>query len=79
MNNEMSAAQAIPQDVALRLCAEIRAAHHNRWFSAAHWQCWGCVTFTRGVPAKMCLSSRPGCRGCSLINARYERMSRTPD
>jgi hypothetical protein len=65
--------QAIPQAEALRLCAEIRAANRHKRLSLASAQCWGCIKFSRGDPAKMCLSSKPGNRGCSLVNARYGR------
>ena len=64
---------AIPKDEALRICACIREENRRKWYSPARWQCWGCVKFTRGDPAKMCLSSRPGYRGCNLANARYDR------
>ncbi|HEY4691428.1 MAG TPA: hypothetical protein VIK33_19120 [Anaerolineae bacterium] len=64
---------AIPHEVAVRLCEEIRRENRGKWLSAARWQCWGCVTFTQGDPAKMCLNNQPGYRGCQLINARYDR------
>jgi hypothetical protein len=31
------------------------------------------MTFSKGDPAKMCLSSQPGYRGCYQINALYDR------
>jgi len=31
------------------------------------------LTFTKGDPAKMCVSGKPGYRGCNLVNARYDR------
>jgi hypothetical protein len=58
---------------ALRLCAEIREQNRCKRFSAAAMQCWGCVTFSKGDPDKMCLSNKPGNRGCNLVNTRYER------
>jgi len=33
----------------------------------------GCVKFSKGDFAKMCASSRPDYRGCSLINERYDK------
>ena len=65
--------EAIPKEEALRLCAEIREENRHKRFSFAAMQCWGCVKFSKGDPAKMCLSSAPGHRGCNLINARYDR------
>jgi hypothetical protein len=46
--------EAIPKDVALQLCSEIRNAKKVKLFT----QCWGCVKFSKGDPAKMCFSSR---------------------
>ena len=59
---------AIPREVALRICAE----NQRTPFSLAALQCWGCVKFSKSDPAKMCLSNKPGNRGCNLVNARYE-------
>ena len=64
---------AVPQDVAFRLCAEIRQQYHGKWYTSAGMQCWGCVTSTKGDPDNMCVSSRPGYRGCNLVNARFDR------
>ena len=66
---------AIPKDVALQLCAEIRQNYQRRWYTAARWQCWGCMRFSKGDPAKMCVASRPDHRGCNLVNARYGRQT----
>ena len=64
---------AIPKDTALQLCAEIRQNYGHKWYTAASWQCRGCMRFSKGDPAKMCVGSRPDYRGCNLVNARYER------
>lgn len=61
----------ISKEVALQLCEEVRRENRNKWFSAARWQCWGCVTFTKGNSDKMCLKTPEGYRGCALINRRY--------
>ena len=62
---------AIPGDVALRLCEEIR--RENRWYRWTAWMCWGCTTFSKGDAAKMCIGSQPSHRGCIQVNARYDR------
>jgi len=62
---------AILKDVALQLCAEIRQENRGKWYSFAALRRWGCSTFSKGDPAKMCLSSKPGYRGCNLVNAHY--------
>jgi hypothetical protein len=63
---------AIPKDTAFQLCAEIRQNYGHKWYTAASWQCRGCMRFSKGDPAKMCVGSRPDYRGCNLVNARYE-------
>lgn len=70
-------ANAIPKDIALQLCAEIRQENRGKWYSLDYWQCWGCTKFSRGNPECMCMNSQAGCRGCKLINARFDRQVRT--
>ena len=65
--------EAIPKEVAWQLCAEIRQENRGKWYTFAALQCWGCMKFSKGDPAKMCLSSKPGYSGCNLINARYRK------
>lgn len=66
--------KAIPKEIAEELCAEIRKQYRGKWWSVVGLQCWGCVTFTKGDVAKMCLHNAPGHRGCSLVNFRYDRL-----
>jgi hypothetical protein len=66
----------IPKDIAQQLCAEIREANRGKWGLAAL-QCWGCVTFSKGDPARMCAANRPDYRGCNRVNARFDRLART--
>jgi recombinational DNA repair protein RecR len=60
--------EAIPEVVALQLCSEIRNEKKIKLFT----QCWGCVKFSKGDPAKMCFSSQTDNRGCSIVNKRYD-------
>ena len=62
---------AIPKDVALRLCEEIREEKRGQWYRWTAWWCWGCETFCQGDPEKMCACSQPDNRGCAQVNARY--------
>jgi len=62
--------EAIPKDVALQLCSEIRNEKKVKLFT----QCWGCVKFSKGDPAKMCFSSRVDNRGCGIVNKRYDEL-----
>lgn len=70
---ETNSVDAIPKDVALRLCEEIREENRGKWYRWTAWWCWGCETFCKGDPEKMCVSNRPGYRGCMQVNARYAR------
>jgi len=64
----MSIDKDITREVALKLCEEIRAENKRRWFSLGGLQCWGCYTWSKGDPQKLCLSSEGG---CNLINKRH--------
>ncbi|MCL4859125.1 MAG: hypothetical protein KJZ93_06945 [Caldilineaceae bacterium] len=66
-------ANAIPKETALQLYAEIRQGARGKWYTFAGLQCWCCATFSKGDPAKMCVSNRPDFGGCALVNARYDR------
>lgn len=66
--------RAIPKDVALRLCEEIRNENKGKLIGFGAMQCWGCLHFSNGDLEKMCISGKPGNRGCNLINTRYDRM-----
>ena len=68
---------AIPRDVGSQLCAEIRQENRRRWYTFAALRRWGCSTFSKGDPAKMCLTSKPGYRGCNLVEAPHARQSRS--
>jgi len=67
---------AIPREVALQLCAEIRQENRGKWYSFARLQCWGCMTYVKGDPDKMCLINQEGYSGCNLINKRYAQRSK---
>jgi len=63
--------EAIPPEVGLKLCGEIRGETGRALFSFARWQCWGCLKAAKREAAKMCARSRPDGRRCNLVNARY--------
>ena len=64
---------AIPEETALKLCEEVRAHYKGKFWTAAGLQCWGCIRFSKGDPARRCLYNAPGCRGCTLINRRFAK------
>ena len=69
-----SSEDAIPAEDAVLICAEIRRAYLGKWYTFAGLQCQGCVTFSKGDPAKMCFANRPDYRGCNLVNQRYNQL-----
>jgi hypothetical protein len=64
---------AIPREVAIRLCADIQVENRYRWYTPAGNMCHGCLAYSRGDPARMCFASRPDNRGCYQVNARYDQ------
>ncbi len=62
---------AIPSDIALQLCAQIRAENRVQWQSQAARWCWLCEREYHHTTEAMGFSKREGNRGCPLINARY--------
>ena len=68
-------ANDIPKDTAFQLCAQIRGQYRRKWYTTAGLQCAGCMYFSKGDPAKMCVSNQPGYRGCNLVNARYDKQA----
>jgi hypothetical protein len=63
----------IPRATALQICAQIQEESRGKLLSLARIQCWGCIKFSKGDPEKMCLTSKPGYRGCNLVNSRYDQ------
>jgi hypothetical protein len=58
----------IPEDVAFKMCKEIRQEKPVRLFS----QCWGCLKYSKEDPKKMCFYNPPNNRGCNKINKRFD-------
>lgn len=59
----------ISRETAIAACERIRSENRSCYLSAAHWQCWGCMTFG-GAPEKRCMRTTEGWNGCALINKR---------
>ena len=68
----MSSKGSIPGEEAIRICERMMKNSQGKVFSLSRWQCWGCITFTKGDPDKMCFSGSEGNRGCSLINSAFD-------
>jgi hypothetical protein len=63
--------KAIPQEIALALCREIRKERQGKWWLWTAWWCWGCEKASGADPAKMCWHNHPQHRGCAQVNALY--------
>lgn len=72
MKSNILTDRAISKETAFRLCSEIRQKSGGKWYTLTGLQCWGCTTFSKGDPTKMCLCSQAGYHGCNLVNARYD-------
>ena len=59
----------IQEDVAFKLCKEIRQEKPVRLFS----QCWGCIKYSKEDPTKMCFYDPPTNPGCNKINKRFDK------
>jgi hypothetical protein len=65
--------KAIPRQVALELCEQIRLDNQGRGLSFGSLMCWTCVIVSSGDAAKMYLSSDSAYRGCVQVNRRFDR------
>lgn len=72
--NANAVPDAIPYEMAVMLCKEIRAEAEWEWFTAASRWCWRCREVSGGDPAHRGFLRAPGNRGCILVNARYAEM-----
>jgi len=63
---------AIPADVALRLCQEIRRDNRGKWYSFYGIWCAMCDRVSKGNVSKLCFSGGEGNRGCSQANRRWD-------
>ena len=57
--------EALSMDTALQICSEVQASQFIKLFT----QCWGCATFSKGDPSKMC----GGVAACNLVLSRYHK------
>lgn len=58
-------AEKLSMDAAVQLCNEVQSTQIIKIFT----QCWGCTTFSKGDPAKMC----GGIVACNLVLNRYRK------
>lgn len=72
---QSASAHAIPEEIAGRLCTEIRRQCHGLWYTPASVQCMGCIAASRGDLARMGPGDdAPGYLGCQEVIARYSSL-----
>jgi hypothetical protein len=66
--------EPIPENIALKICEEIRERNKKRKFSFAKMQCWGCMKYSTKKEdiRHRCIFSNEDNRGCHLVNKIYE-------
>lgn len=62
---------AIPTEIAIKLCDQIRRDNFRQWEGLAARWCWDCTRKAHGDPAQRGFSRRAGNRGCPMVNALY--------
>jgi hypothetical protein len=65
--------EAIPTEIALKLCEEIREQNSGKWYSFNGIWCAMCHKVSRGDVTKLCFHGSPDNRGCSQVNNRYKK------
>lgn len=65
--------EAIPRDVALKLCEEVRKENEKKTFSAGKRQCSFCYKRAGNNPNMLAIFTNPLNRGCSQVNDRYSK------
>jgi hypothetical protein len=68
---ETTTGEAIPLQIALKLCSEIRGEADRNWHTASARWCWECRQSGGDDPDRRGFMRMPGNRGCVLINRRY--------
>ena len=62
---------AIPLDVAIQLCEEVREEAEKNWHTPSARWCWSCQQSAGGNPDNRGFLRVAGNRGCVLINALF--------
>ena len=73
---ELIVLNIIPRDIAEHICDEIRADAALQWHTAAARWCWTCQKAAGPDPQRRGYLSKPGNRGCHLVNLHYAQRRR---
>lgn len=65
--------EAIPEEIAVKLCQQIREENADKLISWVKLQCWGCMRFSDFENRGSCIYGDPETLcGCNLVNKRYD-------
>lgn len=65
---------SIPEEIAIKLCQQIREENEDKLISWTKLQCWGCMRFSDFENKGSCIYGDPETlRGCNLVNKRYDK------
>ena len=59
--------EPIPDEMAVKLCDEVRDDNSGKWYTFRGLWCWGCRKFSKGDAGKRRYASKDGNRGCPEI------------
>ena len=64
----------IPEDIALKLCEDVRERNSKKEISLAKVQCWGCTKYSnrKGDIKHRCIFFNENNRGCHLVNRIFD-------
>ncbi|WXG39642.1 MAG: hypothetical protein WED07_02210 [Candidatus Freyarchaeum deiterrae] len=65
---------AIPKDIALRLCEEIRLENASKKLGAGKSMCHFCYNYSIEHPGQLCVFANEENRGCYQVNKRYDKL-----
>ncbi|MBD3213047.1 MAG: hypothetical protein GF311_10605 [Candidatus Lokiarchaeota archaeon] len=74
---ENNAPEPIPEEIAIRICQEIRERNQKKRISFSKMQCWGCMKFSDFDDRGSCIYGDPEThRGCQLVNKVFDTLEK---
>lgn len=65
---------AIPTEIALKLCNEIREENARKRLGFGKTQCQFCYRFGKEKTERLCIFGNEQNRGCQQVNKRYDKL-----
>lgn len=65
----------IPEEIAFKICEEVREKNEDKKFSFTKGQCWGCMKYSnkKGDIRVRCIFGKEDNRGCQLVNKIFDK------